>query len=157
MWAETTTTNGSGDVPKYSFECANQECGMVFDRILKVGDHVTHPCPACSMDAPRVIDGGFAFSFEVSPSREGNSGVHKEDYPTADHAVGRDAQRRWEVMHARNKVKETVRSQSGQGALIRRDLKDSTEYSPMSPAERARHRTLARGASRAQARAKGGG
>lgn len=143
-------------MPKYSFECANSECSLQFDRILKMGDHITYPCPSCGVDAPRVIDGGFAFSFDVAPAKEGNSGVHKEDYPKADHAVGRDAERRWGVIHERNKVKEEVRAKGGTGALIRRDRPGYTEYVAMPPQVQADHRVIAKKASRALELAKRG-
>lgn len=44
----------------------------------------------------------------------------KQDYPTADQAVGRDAEKRWHELRERDKVKNIVRSKGGHRALIRR-------------------------------------
>jgi putative FmdB family regulatory protein len=137
-------------MPKYSFECQNLDCGLQFERILKMGDNLLHPCPACGEDAPQVIDGGFGFSFDVSPHKEGNSGVHKDDYPTADRAVGRDAERRWEVIDKRNKVKAQIRANSGTGALIRKDEPGGkTSYAVLSPEQQVARQDTARRAGRA--------
>jgi len=122
-----------------------------------MGDNLLHPCPACSEDAPQVIDGGFAFSFAVTPQKEGNSGVHQDDYPTADRAVGRDAERRWGFIRERDKVKAEVRGASGTRALIRKDEPGGKlSYVAMTPEQQAEHRTVARKASRALEIAKNG-
>lgn len=124
-------------MPRYVFECQNQDCNCRFERVLKMGDHPMHPCPSCREDAPRCIEGeGFAFGFKQEPAKEGNSGVHKEDYPTADHAVGRSAERRWATYDERRKVKEQARAAGGTHALQRQDAPsgDFVEYVPMSGA-----------------------
>jgi hypothetical protein len=45
--------------------------------------------------------------------------VGKQDYPTADQAVGISANKRWEEYHERDKVKAKVREVSGHRALNR--------------------------------------
>lgn len=122
-------------MPRYVFECQNEECNCRFERTLKMGDHPMHPCPSCNEDAPRCLAAeGFAFGFKMEPAKEGNSGVHKEDYPTADHAVGRSAERRWASYEERKKVKAEARAAGQTHALIRQDAAsgDFVEYQPMS-------------------------
>lgn len=78
-------------MPKYTFECPG--CQAQFTRTLKMGDHEAHPCPSCGTAAPRFW-GSESFGFGFAPSDSaapGNSGVTKDDYPTADHAVGKSA------------------------------------------------------------------
>jgi len=91
-----------------------------------------HPCPSCGDDAPRCIVGeGFAFGFKTEPGKEGNSGVHKDDYPTADQAVGRSAERRWASYEGRKSIKNQVRAVGQTHALARHDAPDGdyVEYS----------------------------
>ncbi len=102
---------------KYSFECS---CGLVFTRNLKIGDYSTYPCPSCSGTAKRVFE-AFGFGFSAGKGSPGNSGVSKHDYPTADYAVGRDAESRWQEIRARDQVKEEVRRVNGSRALVRRN------------------------------------
>lgn len=111
-------------MPKYSFECP---CGLRFSRSLKMGEHPTHICPSCDQEAPRVWE-GFAFNFAQGGSAPGNSGVAKHDYPTADQAVGSDAQKRWKEYRAREKVKTQVRKNSGRRPLIRKHGEGYIEY-----------------------------
>ena len=119
-------------MPRYVFECQTEECNTRFEKMLKMGDWPTYPCPSCKEVAPRCLQGeGISFGFQVEPAKEGNSGVHKEDYPTADQAVGRSASRRWESYQARKKVKDGVRQQGGTHALIRRDGGTFVEYEGM--------------------------
>jgi len=125
-------------MPKYVFECQNDACNCRFDRVLKMGEHSMHLCPSCGEEAPRCLEGeGFSFGFKVTvkEGEGGNTGVHKEDYPTADFAVGRSAENRWNVMNDRKKLKDGVRGQGGGHALIRRDGADFIEYEAMSPSK----------------------
>lgn len=115
-------------MPRFTFECS--ECQLVFEKTLKQGMHESFPCDNCFAESPRVFEGfGFGFSEGVVP---GNSGVTKHDYPTADFAVGSDADKRWGELHARAEVKEKVREVGGHRALIRRqgveDGKPFVEY-----------------------------
>jgi len=104
-------------MPKYTFECSG--CNVLFTRKLKMGEHPEHPCPSCGEMAPRQWEGeSFGFDFQEG-ANPGNSGVSKLDNPTADQAVGRDAEKRWGELHARDKVKQTVREKGGHRALIR--------------------------------------
>ena len=125
-------------MPKYEFEC--QHCNVRFERTLKMGDHPTHPCPKCSEAAPRLLsDFGFGFAPGKTP---GNSGVHDQDYPTADKAVGRSADSRWKEVAARDKVKEQARKEGGTPALIRKDGEAHIDYEPMSEQGLQAHREI---------------
>lgn len=113
-------------MPKFTFECS--ACLIEFSKNLKMGLHETCPCPECDNPAPRLFEGfGFGFA-ESSTASPGNTGVSKNDYPTADQAVGSSADKRWEVLQAREKVKSAVRSTSGERTLIRRNGTDYVEY-----------------------------
>lgn len=138
-------------MPKYIFEC--QDCNIKFERNLKIGDHTTHECPKCKGDAPQVID-GFAFGFADGKGDPANSGVHKHDYPTADQAVGKDAEKRWATVHAREQVKAEARKQGGTEALIRHNDPQHIDYEPMSDAGRKAHFGLAKRAVEAVKRAR---
>jgi putative FmdB family regulatory protein len=128
-------------VPKYVFECQTEGCSLRFERSLKMDDHPSHECPNCHEVAPRVME-GFAFGFKEDPSKLGNSGVHKEDYPTADHAVGRDAEKRWGHYAERDKVKAEARKLGETPALMRKTGQDFVEYEPMSDVGREARRNL---------------
>jgi len=105
-------------MPRYTFECPS--CSARFTKNLKMGEHPSHSCPSCGADAPRFWEGeGFGFDFQEG-TVPGNSGVTKQDYPTADQAVGRDAEKRWLELHERDKVKKIVRAKGGHRALVRR-------------------------------------
>jgi putative FmdB family regulatory protein len=104
-------------MPKYDFECP--ECNLQFTRALKMGEHPEHVCPNCGSMAPRQWNGnGFGFDFAEGKT-PGNSGVSKQDNPTADQAVGRSAEKRWAEYDEREKVKEKVREVGGHRALHR--------------------------------------
>lgn len=136
-------------MPKYAFECL--ECQLYFERYLKTGEHTTHECPSCRDAAPLVIT-GFGFSFGGGATA--NSGVHKQDYPTADQAVGRSAEDRWKVISAREQVKKEARKQGGTPALIRHTGRDYIDYEPMSEAGKSARRKLAQEAFKAVAEGK---
>lgn len=115
-------------MPKFAFECG--ACQVQFERTLKMGEHVDHPCPACQQPAPRLWMGqGFAFDFAAPvASAPANTGVAKHDYPTADQAVGSSATSRWSEYTARAEVKDKVRTVGGHRALLRRNGQDYVEY-----------------------------
>lgn len=122
-------------MPVYTFEC--QRCSTRFDRTLKMGDHPTHECPSCKEEAPRLFAGtGFGFAFSSGGQAPANSGVHGQDYPTADMAVGRSAEARWSTYAERDKVKKKVREVSGTGALARVDGEGYVDYASMSGQEK---------------------
>jgi putative FmdB family regulatory protein len=105
-------------MPKFTFECSI--CNVRFTRTLKMGEHPDHPCPSCKQPAPRHWPGeGFAFDFAEGGHAPANSGVTKHDYPTADQAVGRSAEKRWAEYAERDKVKAQVREVGGTHALNR--------------------------------------
>jgi putative FmdB family regulatory protein len=107
-------------MPKYTFEC--DSCNVRFTRTLKMGEHLTCACPKCREQVPRFWDGqGFSFDFAEGGKAPANSGVTKHDYPTADQAVGRSADKRWAEYREREKVKEKVRERGGSRALNRTD------------------------------------
>lgn len=112
-------------MPKYSFECS--PCDLQFHRTLKIGTHPTHECPKCGDQAPRLWE-SFGFAFAPGGKAPANSGVSKHDYPTADYAVGRDADARWAEYRDREKVKQKVREVGGTHALIRKTGKDYIDY-----------------------------
>lgn len=135
-------------MPKYSFEC--QECQVRFERNLKMGEHTTHPCPSCKDPAPRLFDGeGFAFGFGQGGTAVANSGVHDHDYPTADKAVGRSAEARWDLISKRDQVKNEARKQGGTHALIRHTGDSYIDYEPMSQTGRDARKALAKAALKA--------
>jgi putative FmdB family regulatory protein len=122
-------------MPKYEFEC--QCCHARFDRVLKIGNHPTHECPSCGDEAPRLFDGsGFGFGFAAGGSAPANSGVHEQDYPTADKVIGRSAEERWGTYKNRDKVKNEVRRVGGDQALSRVDGEGYVDYMAMNTAEK---------------------
>ena len=131
-------------MPKYVFACQNEGCHLRFERTLKMGEHPDHPCPSCQDTAPRVLDQeGFAFAFKQAEKPViGNTGVHKDDFPTADRVVGKDAEKRWESYEGQRKVKEQARAQGGSPALIRHQGKNFIDYEPMSDVGRGARKKL---------------
>lgn len=133
-------------MPLYVFEC--QGCELRFERTLKMGDHTTHSCPQCKDEAPRILDGAsFGFGFTApATSAPANTGVHMDDYPTADRAVGKSAEARWGVITEREKVKGEARKQGETHALIRHTGPGFIDYEPMSDVGRGARRRLAKAA-----------
>ena len=128
-------------MPRYTFEC--QVCLVRFERTLKMGDHTTHACPQCSDDAPRLFD-EFGFAFASGGQSTANSGVHGHDYPTADMAVGRSAEQRWQLLQEREKAKNAARDMGQTHALIRHDGPGYVDYEPMTPVGRQARSKLTR-------------
>ncbi len=133
-------------MPKYIFLCEKQGCEVRFERILSPDNPLTHPCPNCKEPAPRYLRAeGFAFAFaNATTGATANTGVHKEDYPTADHAVGKSAEARWGEYSERTKVKEAARQQGGDYPLIRHTEPGHIDYEPMSTGGRIARRNLAK-------------
>lgn len=132
-------------MPKYVFECP--VCKVRFERNLKVGTHPTHECPECHDQAPLVMS-GFGFSFAEGGASAANSGVHDQDYPTADKAVGRSAKRRWDYIKSRDVVKGEARKQGETHALIRHTGDGFIDYEPMSDQGRKARKRLTKEAIR---------
>ncbi len=133
-------------MPKYIFECRKDGCNVRFERMLPLENHKSHPCPGCGDQAPRHLEGeGFTFAFtgKATGSRA-NTGIHKEDYPTADHAVGKSADARWGEYREREKVKAEARKQGGEYPLIRHTTPGHLDYEPMSDGGRVARRNLAK-------------
>lgn len=80
-----------------------------------------------------MVVAGFGFAFAPGAGAQANSGVHDHDYPTADKAVGRSAETRWEHVRAREAVKKRARQQGGTQSLMRHTGKDYIDYEPMTP------------------------
>jgi hypothetical protein len=78
----------------------------------------------------------FGFGFSAGGSAPANSGVHDQDYPSADKIVGRSADERWATYRARDKVKNQVREVGGSPALERIDGEGFTEYAAMGQPQR---------------------
>lgn len=116
-----------------------------------MGDHTTHKCPSCDDPAPRLFAGeGLSFAFRTeSGTAAANSGVHKDDYPTADQAVGRSAAERWETLNRRDQVKNEARKRGGTHALIRTGTDEHLDYEPMSAPGREARKKLAQAALKA--------
>ncbi len=133
-------------MPKYVFQCQKEGCNVRFERMLRLDNHKSHPCPICEEAAPRHLEGeGFGFAFSGSATGStANTGVHKEDYPTADHAVGKSADDRWGEYSARSKIKEEARKQGGLYPLIRHTTAGHIDYEPMSDGGRIARRNLAK-------------
>lgn len=116
-------------MPTYEFSCAT--CRLQFKRSLKIGEHLQHECPRCLSDADRVWSSIGGHKFGSSEGAVANTGVHADDYPTADRAVGKSAEERWGVIVEREKVKKSVRATNDSRALIRRDGNGFIEYEGM--------------------------
>jgi len=133
-------------MPAYTFTC--EACNIEFERTLKMAEHLSHPCPSCGQDSARDW-GSDAMSFGFKGDQTGstaNTGVHDNDYPTADKVVGRDADVRWAMINEREKVKAEARRQGGTHALIRHNSRDYIDYEPMTPGGRTARRNLAKAA-----------
>jgi hypothetical protein len=67
--------------------------------------------------------------------------VSKHDYPTADYAVGKNADARWAEIRARDAVKDKVRKVGGSKGLVRQNgpKNEYVEYAPAQP-ELIKHR-----------------
>jgi len=116
-------------MPKYRFEC--EDCNLQFTQNLKIGNHQEHACPECKKPAVRVLD-SFSSQFVRNPDAPpGNTGVAKHDYPTADMAVGPEAEARWADYRRRAKVKDEVRKEGGTHKLIRSDGPGYSDYGAM--------------------------
>jgi putative FmdB family regulatory protein len=129
-------------MPTYTFEC--EECNVEFERALKMDVHLTHECPSCSGQATRMWDAdALSFAFKgVQAGATANTGVHADDYPTADRVVGKDAEARWAEIHERNRVKDAARAAGGTHALIRHNHRDYIDYEPMTDGGRTARRNL---------------
>lgn len=112
-------------MPRYTFQCP---CGFRHSRTLPIGDYPTTSCPKCQQAATRVLD-TFGFRFKASKTAApANTGVAKDDFPTADTAVGRDADARWAEHEAREFVKNRVREVGGHRAIVRETHAGYIEY-----------------------------
>ncbi len=129
-------------MPKYTFHCQQDRCNLRFSRTLKMGVWPTHKCPTCKEEAPRLYE-DFGFAFQAGAGApNANTGVHDQDYPSADKIIGRSAESRWTEFKARQKVKDQVRAAGG-GALLRRDGPGYVEYDAMTDnAKKAREKTV---------------
>jgi putative FmdB family regulatory protein len=129
-------------VPRYKFEC--EQCNLQYTKVMKIGNPRTSPCPVCKTVSKRVPE-GFGVQFQRNPNAPpGNTGVSRHDYPSADMAIGPDAERRWEYLERRGKIKEQVRQQGGTHKLIRTDGQGYVEYGAMTESGAKTRRDIAR-------------
>lgn len=133
-------------MPVYEFECPY--CAIRFKRNLKMDTHPSHPCPECECDAPRLWEGFGGHSFAAGDGPTANSGVHDHDYPTADRAVGRDAEARWGEIHEREKIKEAVRQGGQTHAVSRKNGEGFVEYTAMTDEAMAKRKAAYRDATK---------
>lgn len=78
----------------------------------------------------------FGFGFATGGTAPANSGVHDQDYPSADKIVGRSADTRWATYRERDNIKRQVREIGGSPALERVDGEGYTEYTAMGQPKR---------------------
>ena len=122
--------------------------------------HPTFPCPSCEEEAPRLFSGEvFGFGFKTSSSdvnglSPSNTGVHDLDYPSADKAVGRSAEARWQTYRDRDAIKEKVRKNSKVTQLTRTDGEGYMDYASMSPGQREERKRLVKLATSLKVRSK---
>jgi len=131
-------------MPVYEFEC--QFCEIRFKRTLKMDNHPSHICPECACDAPRLWEGFGGHTFAPGGEALANSGVHDHDYPTADKAVGRDAEARWGEIDQREKVKAAVREGGQTSKLARQNGEGYIDYTAMTDDRMAKRRAAYRDA-----------
>lgn len=124
-------------MPFYEYEC--QACGLQFEK-LKAMSRSEEPekCTACASDQTRKLVSTTNFTFAHTPvggARPQNTGVHSIDY-NYDRVIGRDAEKRWEVIAQREKQKNGV-LRDNPGAT-KADLSRTLEgeYRVMKPEER---------------------
>lgn len=107
----------------YEYQCTNSEvCGAVTERTQRMADErpASIPCKYCGVDAkfkisaPAVLTGNMANQ-------------------TFDVAVGRDAARRWDAIHARQAQRDKVRRETNQAGL---QATGYNEFRPIPEAQR---------------------
>ncbi len=136
-------------MPKYAYYC--EPCNLIFERTLKMGLNPHYTCPECQEKAPREWDGeDFGLQFAAPPDRHpADSGVHHQDYPTADRAVGASAEKRWLTYEEKKAVKAKARREGQTHALIRHDGDGFIDYEPMSLAGREARKKMGKDAFKA--------
>jgi len=110
-------------MPAYEYKC--EPCNAQFEEILTQSEDVKkysdwHPCPNCNGRAARIVSAAnfkFAGGVRGTSGVHGQSGVHDLDYPQLDKAVGRSAEKKWQVYNQRAAEREKIRKETGAGAL----------------------------------------
>ena len=110
-------------MPSYEYRC--EPCEVVFEELLLQREDVKayakeHPCPKCGESASRVLSRtNFQFKgiSEGDPTRRGSSGSHDLDYPSADKAVGRSANRKWKEYDRKFAARAEARKELGTNAV----------------------------------------
>lgn len=128
MSANTVVTS----MPAFLFFCSS--CVYRFEKIVS-SNVDKYPCPDCGGSCVRTLEGqSFAHAFE-EPAVPTNSGVTDYDHPSADKAVGRDADKKWEELTERKKFKEKLRANSGTHALQRTAMEAGNHFRALSKEE----------------------
>jgi putative FmdB family regulatory protein len=93
-------------MPMYEFAC---RCGKTFEEMLR-GPLESHTCPVCQQDAPRKVS---RINRAVFSSFTGNEDI--------DTMVGRDADRRWQMLEKRQKTRDKTKQEVGSDRLTLHD------------------------------------
>lgn len=115
-------------MPTFEYKCI--ECNLEFEEL-----HITredtkkheqeYDCPSCGSIAVRIAS---LTNFNFKVKTPGNSGVHDIDFPSADKAVGRSADKKWEKIHKEQDERNKVRKKYKTDAI----RKVGNDYVPMS-------------------------
>ena len=105
-------------MPNYLYYC--EVCGVEFEELIlsqsDIKEYFDHyPCSICHGRAERVRVNTFAFNFKGGTP--GNSGVHSDDYPTLDKAVGRSADKKWQNINKKKEARDKLRREIGTNAI----------------------------------------
>ena len=104
-------------MPVYDFKC--NDCGLKFEKSLKMADSRVTSCPSCKADT----------SNKLPPKGVlGKVGESTKIPKDIDLAVGRSAEERWQAYEDKAKQKEKVRKESSTN-LITRD--PDGNYAPL--------------------------
>lgn len=93
----------------YDYQC--QSCGVVHEHIqsMKLDLPETLPCPRCGKDSEHVI--------LVAPAVSTRGMSHM----TQDVAIGKDADQRWDRIHAKKAERDKIRRESGKQGIERKN------------------------------------
>lgn len=95
-------------MPMFEFKC--ESCYLRFEKLVKNRDTTHYNCPECGSNSERQLS-AFGFQF-ASGKTTGNTGVDSLD-SSVDKSVGRDADRRWEMIKNRRAYKQQVQYDNG--------------------------------------------
>jgi len=111
-------------LPLYEFQC--DPCGLRFEKLYKSVSKADNAakCPECGLPSRKLVTAAnHKFAHPATQTRGAlppNTGT-SDDW-NYDKAIGRDAEKKWGTIEARNKVKDSiVRDEAKDGRLISRD------------------------------------